>query len=91
MSLPAASLDKTDRSSYDRTPPCSAYDSVTLCSQYFHNVQLTGLQPGTTYYFQIPGGNGTTPSQALTFTTARAAGDQTSFSVAVISRSLCSR
>ena len=24
---------------YDRTPPCSLVD-VTLCSQYFHNVQL---------------------------------------------------
>ena len=69
---------------YDRTPPCSAYDSVTLCSQFFHNVQISGLQPGTTYFYQIPGGNGTTPSQVLQFTTARAAGDPTPFSLAVI-------
>ena len=71
-------------SRYDRTPPCSAYDSVTLCSQFFHNVQIKSLSPGTTYYYQIPGGNGTTPSQILSFSTARAAGDTTPFSVAVI-------
>jgi hypothetical protein len=60
------------------------YDSVTLCSQFFHNVQITGLNPGTTYFYKIPGGNGTTPSQVLSFSTARGAGDATPFSVAII-------
>lgn len=57
---------------------------VTQCSQYFHEVEIYNLQPGTTYYYQIPGGNGTTPSDVLSFTTARAAGDATPFSVAVL-------
>ena len=38
----------------------------------------------TTYYYTIPGGNGTTPSDVLSFTTAPLPGDQRSFSVAVI-------
>ena len=68
---------------YGRTPPCSAYDSVTLCSEYFHDVQITGLQPGTIYYYTIPGGNGTAPSPTLSFTTGRDAGDKTPFSIAM--------
>ena len=68
---------------YDRTPPCSMMP-VTQCSQYFHEVEIYNLQPGTTYYYQIPGGNGTTPSSVLSFTTARQAGDETPFSVAVL-------
>ena len=70
--------------SVERTPPCSAYDSVTLCSQFFHDVQITGLSPGTTYYYNIPGGNGTTPSPTLSFSTAKEAGDASPFSVAII-------
>ncbi|ORY30983.1 acid phosphatase AphA [Naematelia encephala] len=68
---------------YDRTPPCSE-SAVTQCSQFFHEVQLWGLKPATTYYYQIPGGNGTTPSEVLSFTTARDAGDDTSFTIAVL-------
>ncbi|KZO93124.1 acid phosphatase AphA [Calocera viscosa TUFC12733] len=68
---------------YDRTPPCSLV-SVTQCSQFFHEVSLTGLAPGKTYYYQIPGGNGTTQSDILYFSTAKAAGDKTGFSVAVL-------
>ena len=55
-----------------------------MCSEYFHDVQISGLTPGTTYFYQIPGGNGTTPSQVLSFTTAPAPGDTRPFSVAVI-------
>ena len=73
--------DKNGR--YDRTPPCSLLDP-TQCSQFFHNVQLQGLMPGTKYFYQIPGGNGTTPSPILSFTTAVAAGSPDPFSVAVI-------
>jgi acid phosphatase len=57
---------------------------VVLCSQYFHDVQITGLKPGSTYYYQIPGSNGTTTSDVLSFKTARAVGDSGSFSIAVL-------
>jgi hypothetical protein len=42
------------------------------------------LQPGTTYYYQIPAANGTTISDVEKFTTARAAGEGGEFSVAVL-------
>lgn len=70
--------------SYGRTPPCSAYDSVTLCSEYFHDVQITGLDSGKTYFYQIPSSNGTSTSPVLNFTTSMAAGTKGSFSVAVV-------
>ena len=57
---------------------------VTQCSEYFHEVELYNLEPDTTYYYQIPGGNGTTPSEILSFTTAVAAGEDKAFSVAVV-------
>ncbi|EAU36993.1 acid phosphatase precursor [Aspergillus terreus NIH2624] len=69
---------------YDRTPPCSAVKAVTQCSQFFHEVSLEHLESDTTYYYQIPSANGTTESEVLSFTTARAAGDRTPFSVAVL-------
>jgi acid phosphatase len=68
---------------YDRTPPCSLV-VVTQCSQFFHEVQITGLQADTTYYYQIPSANGTTASDVLTFTTGRSAGNPTEFTVAVL-------
>lgn len=68
---------------YDRTPPCSLA-SVTQCSQFFHEVQITGLKAGTKYFYQIPAANGTTKSEILTFTTAQAAGDAKPFSIAVL-------
>lgn len=68
---------------YDRTPPCSEV-VVTQCSQFFHDVQLSGLKPDTTYYYQIPAANGTTASQTLSFKTARAAGEGKAFSIAVL-------
>ena len=71
------------RGSYDRTPPCSELP-VTQCSQYFHEVSLWNLSPDTTYYYQIPGGNGTTPSEVMSFKTGKVAGDQGSFSVGII-------
>lgn len=39
---------------------------------------------GETVYYQIPGGNGTTPSDVLSVTTAPKAGDHKPFSVAVL-------
>lgn len=68
---------------YDRTPPCSAIKAITQCSQFFHNVQIDNLEPGTTYYYQIPSANGTTQSDVLSFTTAQSEGDASEFSVAV--------
>lgn len=69
--------------SYDRTPPCSLADP-TQCSQFFHEVRIEDLCPGRTYYYRIPGGNGTTPSDVLKVTTALPPGDETSFSVAIL-------
>jgi hypothetical protein len=57
---------------------------VTQCSQFFHEVQIGDLKPGTTYYYQIPAANGTTASDVLSFTTARAAGDTQAFTIAVL-------
>ena len=70
-------------STYDRTPPCSEV-VVIQCSQYFHDVQIGGLESGKTYYYQIPASNGTTASDILSFQTAHAAGDKKSFSIAVL-------
>ncbi|KAH9831315.1 acid phosphatase AphA [Teratosphaeria destructans] len=68
---------------YDRTPSCSQA-MTTMCSAYFHNVLLPNLQSGTTYYYMIPVQNGTTASPVHSFTTARAAGDNHEFSIAVL-------
>ncbi len=70
-------------SRYDRTPPCSEV-VVTQCSQFFHEVQLHDLKASTTYYYQIQAANGTTASDVLSINTARAAGDSTPFTVAVL-------
>jgi acid phosphatase type 7 len=68
---------------YDRTPPCSLINVTTQCSQFFHNVQIEQLQPGTTYFYQIPAANGTTQSTVLSFTTAQARGNPSQFSIAI--------
>ncbi|KAI6753886.1 hypothetical protein HG530_013062 [Fusarium avenaceum] len=68
---------------YDRTPPCSLITVVTQCSQFFHNIHIENLDPGTTYYYQIPAANGTTQSDVLSFTTAQAKGDPSKFSIAI--------
>lgn len=57
---------------------------VTQCSQFFHEVQIAGLKSDTTYYYKISAANGTTASDVLSFTTARAAGDSKEFTVAVL-------
>ncbi|KAJ4141783.1 hypothetical protein NW768_001000 [Fusarium equiseti] len=68
---------------YDRTPPCSLIKNVTQCSQFFHDVQIEHLEPGTTYYYRIPAANGTTQSDVLSFTTAQAKGNSSEFSIAI--------
>lgn len=47
-------------------------------------MRIEKLKAGKTYYYRIPGGNGTEPSQVLEFTTGRKAGDKTPFTVAVL-------
>ncbi|KAL4864099.1 hypothetical protein BDV12DRAFT_205933 [Aspergillus spectabilis] len=69
---------------YDRTPSCAEVKAITQCSQFFHEVSVDHLEPGTTYYYQIPAANGTTMSDVLSFTTAIDAGQKVPFSVAVL-------
>ncbi|KAF1734278.1 Acid phosphatase [Beauveria bassiana] len=69
--------------SYDRTPPCSEV-AVTQCSQHYHDVQIKGLKPETTYYYFITAANGTTASDVLSFQTARPAGSKKSFTIGVL-------
>src|ERR1700691_3317910 len=69
---------------YDRTPPCSLVSAITQCSQFFHEVQLTSLEPDTTYYYQIAAANGTTASDIESFTTAREAGNSKPFFIAIL-------
>lgn len=57
---------------------------VTQCSQFYHDVQIEELAADTTYYYQIAAANGTTASDVLSFTTARAAGDKKGFTMAVL-------
>lgn len=68
---------------YERTPPCSLRP-VTQCSEFFHEIQITGLAADTTYFYRIPAANGTTESQTLRFKTSRAAGVGGKFTAAVL-------
>ncbi|CAF3496644.1 unnamed protein product [Fusarium graminearum] len=68
---------------YDCTPPCFLIIIATQCSQLFHNVQIEHLDPGTTYYYQIPAAKGTIQSNVLSFTTAQAKGNPSEFSIAI--------
>ncbi|KAH7220446.1 Metallo-dependent phosphatase-like protein [Fusarium redolens] len=54
---------------YDRAPPCSLINVIEQ------------LQPGTTYFYQIPAANGTTQSTVLSFTTAQATGNPSQFTM----------
>ncbi|RFN43396.1 acid phosphatase [Fusarium flagelliforme] len=53
------------------------------CSQFFHDVQIEHLDPGTTYYYQISAANGTTQSDVLSFTTAQDKGNPSEFNIAI--------
>ncbi|GAA5979964.1 hypothetical protein JCM10908_001483 [Rhodotorula pacifica] len=68
---------------YDRTPPCSMM-LATQCSSYFHNVEIHGVEPGSTVFYQIPGGNGTHPSNVMTVKTALKPGCDGEFEVLVL-------
>ncbi|KAJ8292170.1 Acid phosphatase [Rhodotorula toruloides] len=68
---------------YDRTPPCSMM-LATQCSQFFHNVAIPNIKPGSTVYYQIPGGNGTRPSDVLTVKTAPAPGQDGEFETLIV-------
>jgi len=53
-------------------------------SEFFHDVPITGLQAGTTYFYKILASNGTTQSGVQQFTTAKAAGDTSQSTIALI-------
>ncbi len=55
----------------------------TQCSQFFHDV-FVPMEPGKTYYYSIPGGNGTTPSNVQSVRSAPAPGSEDEFTVAVL-------
>jgi acid phosphatase len=57
---------------------------VTQCSQFYHDIQITGLKADTKYHYKIMGANGTTPSEVLGFKTARSVGDDKVFTLAVL-------
>ncbi|KUJ16457.1 Metallo-dependent phosphatase [Mollisia scopiformis] len=65
------------------TQTASSSVSVTYPTSltYNNHVNITGLAPFTTYYYLPQYSNATTP---YTFTTARAAGDQTPYTVGVV-------
>jgi hypothetical protein len=60
------------------------FTAVTQCSQFYHDIQISGLKPNTKYHYQILAANGTTASNTMEFTTARAAGDKTGFEAAIL-------
>lgn len=70
--------------SYGRVPSCSQVRPVTQCNEFFHDVTIDGLESSTTYYYQIQAANGTTASHVMSFKTARAAGDKTSYTFGVL-------
>lgn len=65
------------------TQTASSSVSVTYATSltYNNHVNITGLSPYTTYYYLPQYSNATTP---YTFTTARAAGDTTPYTVGVV-------
>jgi hypothetical protein len=65
------------------TQTASSSVSVTYATSltYNNHVNITGLSPYTTYYYRPQYSNATTP---YSFTTARAAGDTTPFTVGVV-------
>jgi len=65
------------------TQTASSSESVTYPTSltYNNHVNITGLQPFTTYYYLPQNSNATTP---YSFTTARAAGDSTPFTMGVV-------
>jgi phosphodiesterase/alkaline phosphatase D-like protein len=60
------------------------FAKATECSQFFHNIQITGLAGGQTYYYQILAANGTTKSDVLSFVTAPTAGTDGEFSAILL-------
>lgn len=65
------------------TQTASSAVSVTYATSltYNNHVNITGLSPFTTYYYLPQFSNATTP---YTFTTARATGDQTPYTIGVV-------
>lgn len=68
---------------YQRTPPCSQLP-ITLCSQYFHDVQITNVPANTMIYYMLPAVSGTTASQVMSLKTAMAAGTNQPFNFSIV-------
>ena len=68
-------------SSLNLTSPAGISITYPTSSTYNNHVKITGLKPGTLYYYQPQPTNLTTP---LTFQTSRLPGDGTPFSVALV-------
>lgn len=70
---------------YAREPPCVPGRSMTMCNQYFYDIQINNLLPFTTYYYRIPSDtSGTTQSHILSFRTGLAKGDHTPYNVSLV-------
>lgn len=71
----------TDPSSLSQTASSSVSVTYATSLTYNNHVNLTGLQPFTTYYYLPQYSNATTP---YSFTTARLAGDMTPYTAGVV-------
>jgi phosphodiesterase/alkaline phosphatase D-like protein len=71
----------TDPSNLGLTASSSVSITYNTSLTWNNHVTLTGLSPYTVYYYQPQYSNATTP---YTFTTARAAGDSTPYTVGVV-------
>jgi phosphodiesterase/alkaline phosphatase D-like protein len=71
----------TDPANLDLTATSSVSVTYATSLTYNNHVNITGLSPYTTYYYLPQYSNATTP---YAFTTARAAGDSTPYTVGVV-------
>lgn len=69
----------TDPNSLTNSASSSISVTYPTSLTYNNHVEITGLSPSTTYYYQPQGAN-----QTYSFTTAKAAGDMSPFTVGVV-------
>src|ERR1700727_731613 len=75
---PPSPLDVRRR--YSRAASVSFTDGLNGQTTYFYHVQLTGLHPGTRYYYQVSDGAATPSVAGASFETAPAGGARCRFS-----------
>lgn len=83
--LTHCSLDGTDPSNLDQQASSSESTTYPTSRTYNNHVKLTGLKPGTKYYYKVSYTNAPAAAYRPTysFTTARAPGDTTPYSIAI--------